>query len=152
MFYRIKENKLYDWANYKYTDECKETDILTAEDVTEHPNKVIVQNGVLVLNPNFEAEEQAKEVERIQKLKCTKRVLALTLQELGITYANLKALIATNEQAQLEWDLCIELERSNPLLDIMGAQLNLTSEQIDMIFKVANNEKSVTDLRMLKAV
>lgn len=152
MFYRIKENKLFDYAGYKYAEDCLETDIITQEELDLHPNKVIVQNGVLVLNPNFEAEEQEKEIERVQKLKCTKRVLALMLQELGITYADLKALIATNEQAQLEWDLCVELERSNPLLDIMGAQLSLTSEQIDMIFKVANNEKSVTDLRMLKAV
>lgn len=152
MYYRIKENKLYDYASYQYADDCEKTEITNTEELEKHPNKVIVQNGVLVLNPNFEAEEQEKEIERVQKLKCTKRVLALMLQELGITYADLKALIATNEQAQLEWDLCVELERSNPLLDIMGAQLSLTSEQIDMIFKVANNEKSVTDLRMLKAV
>ena len=60
------------------------------------------------------------------------------LQQLGISYNQLKELIATNEQAQLEWDLCIELERCNPLLDIMGAQLGLSSNQIDQMFKYAN--------------
>lgn len=85
-------------------------------------------------------EKAEKEKERISHLHCTKRVLALILQQLGISYNQLKELIATNEQAQLEWDLCVELERSNPLLDIMGAQLGITSEQLDNIFKYANGE------------
>jgi len=87
-----------------------------------------------------EEEKEEQEAERISHLKATKRVIALMLQELGITYAELKALIASNEQAQLEWDLCIELERCNPLLDIMGAQLGLSSAQIDQMFKYANGE------------
>jgi hypothetical protein len=62
------------------------------------------------------------------------------LQQLGITYTQLKAQIATNEQAQLEWDLCIELERSNPLLDVMGAELGITPKQLDDLFKYANGE------------
>lgn len=83
-------------------------------------------------------EEEEQEQEIVSHLKCTKRVLALMLQQLGITYTQLKELIATNEQAQLEWDLCIELERCNPLLDIMGQQLGLSPEQIDQMFKYAN--------------
>ena len=87
-----------------------------------------------------EEEKQQQEQERISHLKCTKRVLALMLQQMGISYTRLKNLIATNEQAQLEWDLCIELERCNPLLDIMGAQLGITPEQLDIMFKYANGE------------
>jgi hypothetical protein len=67
-------------------------------------------------------------------------VLALILQQMGVSYAQLKNLIATNEQAQLEWELCVELERSNPLLDIMGKQLGITPEQLDIMFKYANGE------------
>ena len=83
-------------------------------------------------------EEEEQKKEHIKHLTCTKRVLALMLQQMGISYTTLKELIATNEQAQLEWDLCIELERSNPLLDIMGQQLGLSPEQIDQMFKYAN--------------
>ena len=85
-------------------------------------------------------ELEEKEKERVSNLRCTKRVLALILKELGVSYANLQALIATSEDAQLEWDLCVELERSNPLLDILGAQLGLTPTTIDKIFKYANGE------------
>lgn len=87
-----------------------------------------------------EEEKEEQEKERISHLKCTKRVLALMLQELGVTYTALKELIASNEQAQLEWDLCVELERSNPLLDIMGAKLGISHEQLDQMFKYANGE------------
>ena len=138
MFYRIVEDKLYDYADYKYNEECLETDIITQTELDAHNNKVIVQDGILVLNPDYEKEEEEKEKEIISHLKCTKRVLALMLQQLGITYNQLKELIATNEQAQLEWDLCVELERCNPLLNIMGRQLGLSPEQIDQMFKYAN--------------
>lgn len=96
-----------------------------------------------------EEEIAIQEKERIAKLTCTKRVFALMLQELGITYTMLKQLIATNEQAQLEWDLCIELERANPLLDIMAAQLGITSEQLDGLFMYANGELTIEEFRAL---
>ena len=57
MYYRIKENKLYDYAEYEYDKTCLLTNIITMKELQEHPNKVIVQNGVLVLNPNYEQEE-----------------------------------------------------------------------------------------------
>jgi hypothetical protein len=94
-----------------------------------------------------EEEIALQEKERIAKLTCTKRVFALMLQELGITYTMLKQLIATNEQAQLEWDLCVELERSNPLLDVMALQLGITSEQLDGLFRYANGEITIEQFR-----
>lgn len=87
-----------------------------------------------------EEEKEQQEQERIKMLSCTKRDFALLLQEQGITYSQLKALIAQNEQAQLEWELCERLYRFNPLLDIMGAQLGVSSETLDYIFRKANGE------------
>lgn len=85
-------------------------------------------------------QEEIKQLERekINNLTCTKRVFALALQNLGINYSQLKEIISTNEQAQLEWDLCEKLERSNPLINLMGEQYGLTSEDIDAIFIKAN--------------
>ena len=96
-----------------------------------------------------EDELELEENIRISKLTCTKRVFALMLQELGISYTMLKQLIATNEQAQLEWDLCVELQRSNPLLDIMALQLGVTSEQLDGLFKYANGEITIEQFKEL---
>ena len=112
------------------------------------PNEIMV-DGEPTINPNFEAEQEIKERERVNKLTCTKRVFALMLQELGITYAQLKELIASNEQAQLEWDLCVELERGNPLLDVMAFQLGITSAQLDGLFKYANGEITLEQFKGL---
>ncbi len=96
-----------------------------------------------------EEEKELEERERIAHLTCTKRVFALMLQELGITYTMLKQLIATNEQAQLEWDLCEKLHRDNPLLDIMAIQLGVTAEQLDGLFRYANGEITIEEFRAL---
>ena len=79
-----------------------------------------------------------QEKEKIKNLTCTKRVFALALQSLGINYTQIKEIISTNEQAQLEWDLCERLERSNPLIDIMGEKYGLKPEDFDAIFIKAN--------------
>ena len=141
MFYRTKDDRMYDCGYYKYKPDCYELENITTEEYNKDTLKYIVDKlGYLVPNPNYEEQKKKQEEERISRLTCTKRVLALALQQLGISYARLKELIATNEQAQLEWDLCVELERSNPLLDILGAQLGLTPTTIDKIFKYANGE------------
>lgn len=115
----------------------------------ENPEMYIWDGAAVIENPNYAEEQAQKEKERIAKLTCTKRVFALMLQEFGISYTMLKELIATNEQAQLEWDLCVELERSNPLLDIMAAQLGITAEQLDGLFRYANGEITIEDFRSL---
>ena len=110
---------------------------------------MLFRSEAVVENPNYAEEQAQKEKERIAKLTCTKRVFALMLQELGISYTMLKELIATNEQAQLEWDLCVELERKNPLLDVMAAQLGITAEQLDGLFRYANGEITIEQFREL---
>lgn len=92
-------------------------------------------------------EIKRKEKERIGKLTCTKRVFALMLQELGVSYSQLKSLIETNEQAQLEWELASTLLRSNPLIDLMASQLKITSEQLDKLFQYANGEITLEDFK-----
>lgn len=86
-------------------------------------------------------EEEEQERKRISQLTCTKRVLVLMLEELGYDYfEQIQPLIELNRKAKLEWELCSELLRSNPLLDIIGEQLLLSHEQIDRLFKYANGE------------
>ena len=121
---------------------------LDRQEYTE--DEYVLDGDEYVLKDEAWEEKQAqKEKERIGNLTCTKRVFALMLQELGISYGQLKELIATNEQAQLEWDLCVELERKNPLLDIMALQLGITSEQLDGLFRYANGEITIEQFREL---
>ena len=133
-----------------YTEEPLDKDIYNLDEIIETQDQYVLDGEEYVLNNEAYKEKQAqKERERIAKLTCTKRVFALMLQELGITYTMLKELIATNEQAQLEWDLCVELERQNPLLDVMALQLGITSEQLDGLFMYANGELTIDEFRAL---
>ena len=63
MFYRIRDNKIYDYSQGKYADDCLETNIITQEELTKNPDKVIIKNGKLAPNPNWSTIElqQAKE-------------------------------------------------------------------------------------------
>ena len=141
MFYRIVDNKLYDYADYKYNEECLETDIITQTELDVHNNKVIVQDSILVLNPNYEKEEEEKEKERVGNLQCTKRVFILMLEQLGLDYfEQIEPEINANRQAKLEWELCVELQRKNPLLDQLASKFGITSKQLDDLFKFANGE------------
>lgn len=98
-------------------------------------------------------ELERQEKERIGNLTCTKRVFALMLQELGVDYITvLLPLIESNSQAKLEWDLCVELERKNPLLDVMAGQLGITPEQLDGLFKYANGELTLDEFKALYVV
>jgi len=147
MFYRAQNDKLLDYADFEYAEDCLETDIITQAELELHPNKVIVEEGVLALNPDYETEEAQKEAERISRLKCTKRVLVLILEQLGLDYfEQIEPLINSNRQAKLEWELCVELERSNPLLNIIGAELGISPQQIDQVFKYANGEAQTLEV------
>lgn len=117
--------------------------------ILETERDIITLNDEFVFKDEVEAELAQQEAERIAKLTCTKRVFALMLQEVGISYLTmLKPLIESNPQAQLEWELCVELERSNPLLDIMAAQLMITPEHLDLIFRYANGELTDEEFRL----
>ena len=63
------------------------------------------------------------------------------LEKMGLDYfKQILPLIDGNRQAKLEWELCVELERSNELLDILANELNITSKQLDLLFQYANGE------------
>lgn len=103
--------------------------------VIEETNKSLLALGYM------EEELSQLEKERIGKLTITKRVFALALRDnFGIPYQKLKQEIAQSNDALLEWDLCVELHRNNPLLDTMAAKMGVTPQQLDYIFRAANGE------------
>ena len=117
---------------YKEFVEAEKTNGYTYKISYLEDEKQIVELAQAIKTP----EDNQKEA--IQNLTCTKRVFALCLKNFGVSYQQLKEKIAENIDAQLEWDLCVELKRDNPLIDLTASELGITSEQIDNIFKYAN--------------
>jgi len=141
MWYRVLDNKIYDYADWKYLDDCKYTDTVTAQEYDKDKDKIIIVNGEVDLNPEYQDILDKREKERISNLKCTKRVFVLMLEKMGLDYfEQIEPLINNNRQAKLEWELCVELERSNKLLDILATELGVTSKQLDLLFQYANGE------------
>lgn len=92
------------------------------------------------LNENYEEEKLTAEQEKIGNLTITKRDFMLALQTKGITYEQVKNLVGLNPQAQVEWDLCVVLQRKNPLLDSVASQVGITPKQLDEIFVTLGRE------------
>lgn len=135
MFYLIKNNVLEAFADYKFSEDCKETNILTVEELEAEPFRAIVQEGELVLNPNYEAEKAQKEAERVAKLSLTKREVFLGLYEAkGVTPEQIKAQI-TDPAALIEFEYANDYFRGNPLIDSVGAVLGITPAQLDCFFE-----------------
>ena len=145
-YLQIKDEKILSYSNLPVIDKDiynSEINQATYIAYQETPERFYVEGNNVIMMDDAQWEEylNQKEKERISHLQCTKRVLVLILEQLGKDYFNdIEPLINNNRQAKLEWELCVELERSNPLLDIIGAQLDISPEQIDEIFKYANGE------------
>jgi hypothetical protein len=102
-------------------------------------NEIIV-NGKPIIDPNFEEKKELEEKERVARLNMTKLDFATYLQEYGVSYSQLKAELARNDNAQMQWDLCERVYRFNPLLDELAKGFGITPEQLDTMFKKANGE------------
>ena len=72
MYYRVKDNKLYDWAEWKYDTGCKFTDICTEQELFRLANhiysKYMIEDGELKHNPTWD-----KKIERINSIKAIRR-------------------------------------------------------------------------------
>ena len=80
-------------------------------------------------------EIEQREKERIAKLSLTKREVFLGLyQAKGVTPDMIKAQI-TDPAALIEFEYANDYFRGNPLIDIVGATLGITPEQLDCFFE-----------------
>lgn len=67
----------------------------------------------------------------------TPRQARLALLAAGLLDDVNAAVAAAGPQAQIDWDYALEIRRDNALIASMAGQLNLSSEQIDDLFRAA---------------
>ena len=80
-------------------------------------------------------EIKQAEKERIARLSLTKREVFLALYKAkGITPEQIKAQI-TDTEALIEFEYANEYYRGNPLIDLIGAKLGYSSDDLDYLFK-----------------
>ena len=119
-----------------YTEEPLQADFYNLDKVEETELEYVLDGEEYVLKDEAWEEKQAqKERERIAKLKLTKREVFLGLyQAKGVTPEMIKAQI-TDPQALIEFEYANDYYRGNPLIDIVGATLGITPEQLDKFFE-----------------
>ena len=142
MFYRIKNDKLCDYADYNYSDECLETDIITQGEMKLHPNKVIIEGGVLVLNPNYKQEEVEKERQRIANLTMTALDFIGVLQQLGLTLQQINDYLEEHLELKMQLTYCQNVYCGVvcQLCPITVDNVTLTEEIVIQAFKTKNGE------------
>ena len=103
------------------------------------PNITIEKSDIEYVNVNGEyvTPEVAieKEKERVAMLKMTPRDFLLAITNMGVEWSAIKALMDSNPQVAIELQFCNNVYRGNPLLDQLCGQFNVTSEQLDELFK-----------------
>ena len=149
-FANIRNNEIID-MNSKYLD----TDIIRVEvsdeiyqAYVEDRNKVVYQDGEIILNPNYEAEQELKERERIAKLYLTGADVERGIyQAIGKDFEDIIELVETLIFAEAPQVANIDLKalkielkanhfyRGNPYVEAVGALLGFTSEMLDKFFE-----------------
>lgn len=153
MFYRVKNNALLDFANTKYSDECLYTDIVTQEQLAKDVSQVIVVDNELVLNPNYEAEQEAKRQQEIAMLSLTSADVERGIYKAkGMDFDDIIAMVTQLQPEGLDIKaLKIELKannfyRGNPYVDAVGSLLGFTKEQLDEFFADGNYKHLVKEV------
>lgn len=108
--------------------------VIISEEIYNSIEYYMWDGSDVVLNPNYEKEQEEKEKERIAKLSLTKREVFLALYRAkGLTPEMIRSQI-TSTEALIEFDYATEYYRFNPLINQIGEMLGFTTEQIDYLF------------------
>jgi len=109
------------------------TETITKLVPSTHKETITVKG--LVLNPDYEQEEEQKHREYLNNLSLTKREVFLALyKDKGITPEQLKAGI-TDPEALIEFEYANDYFRGNPLITIIGQSLGYSSDDLDYLFE-----------------
>lgn len=121
-----------------------------SKEVYGNLDKYIYQDGGLILNPNYEAEQEAKEQERIAMLSLTAADVERGIYKAkGMDFDDIVALVIELQPQGLDIKaLKIELKannfyRGNPYVDAVGSLLGFTKEQLDTFFETNDYTKLI---------
>ena len=109
---------------------------ITEEQVIQINNReLIISDGKLITNPDYQKEKELEEKKRVAMLKMTPRDFLLAITQMGVDFAKIKELMASNPQVEIELNYCNYVYRGNALLDQLCGQFGITTAQLDELFK-----------------
>lgn len=111
------------------TEEIKEVDYIGE-----------LESGFYLYDAYINSEEYKEKQEKAEKLRILK--LSMTpldfinaIETLGVTYSDIKELCNTYEEVDKQLRFCNRVYRGNELINQFAAKFNVTSNQLDELFK-----------------
>lgn len=141
-YFHIKENQIIGKGQCKCIGDGL-LNIEVSEEVYNNSEKYIYQDGEIILNPNYEAELEAKEKARIAEIALTRAdVFEALILARGLTKQMLRAYIEQDETlSEIEkalylnrFDDALEFYRKHPAIDFIAKKLSISSESMDKFF------------------
>ena len=121
-----------------------------SEDIYNDSDMYIWQDGELVVNPNYEAEQAAKEEERVNKLTMTALDFIVVLQSFGLTLEQINAYLEANLSVKMQLTYCqnVYCGVAKSLMPITVGDITITADMVEIAFRLKNGEQieeEVTD-------
>ena len=139
----IQDNKI------NGTGQCSSSmlNVEITEEVYNDIERYIWNGEEIILDPDYAEKQKEKERQHISQLHMTRGdVFRGLLLAKGVTRADIRGLIelmpettpqekVTKEYAFIDFDESLEFYRGVALIDTLGVQLGITSEQMDRFFE-----------------
>lgn len=142
MYLQIEEGVLKAWGDYPIPNWNKQVDI-DYKDYIKNPDKYIFNGETIVLNPNYEAEQEAKEKERIAQLNMTRGdFFEGLILSVGKDEDDVLALIDVIDLTETERKIyksrvknALDFYRGYPLIDVMCGYLGINPDSMTLFFE-----------------
>lgn len=112
------------------------------KDVYDNIEKYIYVNGELVINPNYEKEQEEKEQERINMLTMTALDFINFLQQAGLTLEQINSYLEYNLYVKMQLMYCQNVYCGvvKELMPITVGDITITSDMVEIAFRIKNGE------------
>ncbi len=139
----VEDNKITGKGQAK----CLNDEVLNFEvtkEIFDEFEKYTFKDGQIVFDEDFEEKQKQKEKERIKMLSLTRGdVFRALMQARQITRSQIRKIIEDNENlteiqrelALIDFDEALNFYRGNSLIDVLGEELNISSEKLDRFFE-----------------
>ena len=121
-------------------DNISEGFIEISEDIYNDSDMYIWQDGELVVNPNYEAEQAAKEEERVNKLTMTALDFINVLKSAGFTDEQIESYLSSNLSVKHQLQFCqnVYCGVAKSLMPITVGDITITADMVEKAFKSKN--------------
>ena len=118
-----------------------------SEDIYNNSDMYIWQDGELVVNPNYEAEQAAKEEERINKLTMTALDFINVLKSAGFTDEQIESYLSSNLSVKHQLQFCqnVYCGVAKALMPITVGDITITADMVEIAFRLKNGEQIEED-------